>query len=67
MKGRVGVEGFLGEIAWGFAIGSLVYNVVLLLLYFLQGRAGHNGLQAKTEPSPRAGFTMKKEPRLCCF
>lgn len=57
----------LGEIAWGFAIRSYVYNVVLLLLYFLQGRVGHNGLQAKTEPSPGAGFTTRREPRLCCF
>lgn len=59
--------GVLGEIAWGFAIRSFVYNVVLLLLYFLQGRVGHDGLQAKTEPSPGAGFTMRREPRLCCF
>lgn len=28
----------LGEIAWGSAIGSFVYDVVLLLLYFLQDR-----------------------------
>lgn len=43
----------LGETAWGFAIGSFVYNVVLLLLYILQGRVGHDGLQAKLEMSPR--------------
>ncbi len=67
MKGRVGLEGVLGEIARGFAIGSFVYNDVLLLLYFLQGRVGHDGLQAKTQPSPGAGFTTRKEPRLCCF
>lgn len=30
-----GLEEVLGEIARGFAIGSCVYNVVLLLLYFL--------------------------------
>ena len=69
-EGKVrGLEGVLGEIAWGFAMGSFVYNVVLLLLYFLQGRVGHNGLQAKTEPSPKGGsaFTTKKGPRLCCF
>lgn len=42
---RVGVAGALGEIAWGSAIGCFVYNVVLLL-YFLWGRVGHDGLQA---------------------
>lgn len=59
MKGRGLVDGALGEIAWGFAIGSFVYTVVLLLLCFLQGRVGHDGLQAKktkknkkTEASP---------------
>lgn len=63
MRGRV----VLGEIAWGFAIRSFVYKVVLLLLYFLQGRVGHDGLQAKTESSPGAVFTTRMEPRLCCF
>lgn len=67
MRGRFGVEGVLGETAWGFAIGSFVYNDVLLLLYFLQGRVGHDGLQAKTEASPSPGFTMRMGPRLCCF
>lgn len=38
MTERMRVEGVLGEIAQGFAIGSFVYNVVFLLLYFLQGR-----------------------------
>lgn len=51
MKGGVGVAGALGEIAWGSAIGCFVYNVVLLL-YFLRGRVGHDGLQAKTKPCP---------------
>lgn len=48
---RVWVAGALGEIAWGSAIGCFVYNVILLL-YFLRGRVGHNGLQAKTKPCP---------------
>lgn len=65
---KVGVEGGFWERLHGdFAIGSFVYNAILLLLYILQGRVGHDGLQAKMEPSPWAGFTTRKGPRLSCF
>lgn len=63
------------EIIWDFAIGSFVYTVVLLLLCFLQSRAGCDGLQAnkkkkkkkKNKLHTEASFTTRKEPRLCCF
>lgn len=61
------LEGVLGEIIWDFAIGGFVYNVILLLLYFLQSRVGHDGLQAKTEWSPLGNFTRRKAAPLCCF
>lgn len=40
------IRDVLREIAWGFAIRSFVYNVVLLLLYLLRGRVGPEGLKA---------------------
>lgn len=46
-EGRGGFEEKLRR--GGFAIGSFIDNVVLLLLLYLQGRAGIDGLQAKRE------------------
>lgn len=46
MKGWVGSR---RNYTGGFAIGSFIDNVVLLLLLYLQGRAGIDGLQAKKE------------------
>lgn len=52
-KGR---RGFRGEITWDFAIGSFVYNGVLLLLYFLQSRVEHDGPPGKNGAEPWGEF-----------
>lgn len=53
---RIRGRGVLGEIAWGVAIGSFVYNVVLLLLCFLQSRTGHDGPPGKKRSEPWGCF-----------
>lgn len=49
-------RGFLGKITLDFAIGSFVYNGVLLLLCFLRSRVGHDGPPGKNRTEPQGEF-----------
>lgn len=53
-----------------FAIGSFCLHCRPLIAVFSAGQSGTRrppGKKNKTEASPGAGFTMRKEHRLCCF